>query len=261
MHDTTINATTLSGGFVGGTGIGENITDNSVIKNTLSGTINAKDIQSLIAAYLQIVVSNVGGNAGVYSGSVKVIILNIQSTITNKIADNAKINANTVDLTNLIRTFEKVSITGVSFGSVNVGVTSITATINPTLTVQVGENAEVKAQDIRLKNWYNTNPVSSSNSKPSSLENVGIEIHTTSMSGALVGAQGTITIINHNTKVQTIINRNGKLIAGNSIEIINYGSFDAKSDYNSLQVGFVSIGANVIEVNLSGTVRLSYARK
>lgn len=59
MHDTTINATTLSGGFVGGTGIGENITDNSVIKNTLSGTINAKDIQSLIAAYLQIVVSNV----------------------------------------------------------------------------------------------------------------------------------------------------------------------------------------------------------
>ena len=256
LHDTTINATTLSGGFVGGTGIGENITDNSVIKNTLSGTINAKDIQSLIAAYLQIVVSNVGGNAGVYSGSVKVIILNIQSTITNKIADNAKINANTVDLTNLIRTFEKVSITGVSFGSVNVGVTSITATINPTLTVQVGENAEVKAQDIRLKNWYNTNPVSSSNSKPSSLENVGIEIHTTSMSGALVGAQGTITIINHNTKVQTIINRNGKLIAGNSIEIINYGSFDAKSDYNSLQVGFVSIGANVIEVNLSGTVSL-----
>ena len=256
LHDTTINATTLSGGFVGGTGIGENITDNSVIKNTLSGTINAKDIQSLIAAYLQIVVSNVGGNAGVYSGSVKVIILNIQSTITNIIADNAKINANTVDLTNLIRTFEKVSITGVSFGSVNVGVTSITATINPTLTVQVGENAEVKAQDIRLKNWYNTNPVSSSNSKPSSLENVGIEIHTTSMSGALVGAQGTITIINHNTKVQTIINRNGKLIAGNSIEIINYGSFDAKSDYNSLQVGFVSIGANVIEVNLSGTVSL-----
>ncbi|KMV77766.1 hypothetical protein HMPREF0979_01565, partial [Coprobacillus sp. 8_1_38FAA] len=256
LHDTTINATTLSGGFVGGTGIGENITDNSVIKNTLSGTINAKDIQSLIAAYLQIVVSNVGGNAGVYSGSVKVIILNIQSTITNKIADNAKINANTVDLTNLIRTFEKVSITGVSFGSVNVGVTSITATINPTLTVQVGENAEVKAQDIRLKNWYNTNPVSSSNSKPSSLENVGIEIHTTSMSGALVGAQGTITIINHNTKVQTIINRNGKLIAGNSIEIINYVSFDAKSDYNSLQVGFVSIGANVIEVNLSGTVSL-----
>ena len=256
LHDTTINATTLSGGFAGGTGIGENVTDNSVIKNTLSGTINAKDIQSLIAAYLQIVVSNVGGNAGVYSGSVKVIILNIQSTITNKIADNAKINANTVDLTNLIRTFEKVSITGVSFGSVNVGVTSITATINPTLTVQVGENAEVKAQDIRLKNWYNTNPVSSSNSKPSSLENVGIEIHTTSMSGALVGAQGTITIINHNTKVQTIINRNGKLIAGNSIEIINYGSFDAKSDYNSLQVGFVSIGANVIEVNLSGTVSL-----
>ena len=256
LHDTTINATTLSGGFAGGTGIGENITDNSVIKNTLSGTINAKDIQSLVAAYLQIVVSNVGGNAGVYSGSVKVIILNIQSTITNEIADNAKINANTVDLTNLIRTFEKVSITGVSFGNISVGVTSITATINPTLTIQVGNNAEVKAQDIRLKNWYNTNPVSSSNSKPSSLENVGIEIHTTSMSGALVGVQGTITIINHNTKVQTIINRNGKLIAGNSIEIINYGSFDAKSDYNSLQVGFVSIGANVIEVNLSGTVSL-----
>ena len=256
LHDTTINATTLSGGFVGGTGIGENITDNSVIKNTLSGTINAKDIQSLIAAYLQIVVSNVGGNAGVYSGSVKVIILNIQSTITNKIADNTTIKAQSLDLTNLIRTFEKVSIMGVSFGNISVGVTSITATINPTITVQVGENAEVKAQDIRLRNWYNTNPVSSSNSKPSSLENVGIEIHTTSMSGALVGAQGTITIINHNTKVQTIINRNGKLIAGNSIEIINYGSFDAKSDYNSLQVGFVSIGANVIEVNLSGTVSL-----
>ncbi|MDO5813400.1 MAG: hypothetical protein Q4Q31_09940, partial [Bacillota bacterium] len=256
LFDTTIDAKTLSGSFKGGTGIGEAIIDTSSITNTLSGTIEAKDVQSNIVAYLQIVVNNEGGSAGVYNGNIKTIVLKIESAITNEIADNTTIKAKSLDLTNLIRTFEKVSITGVSFGGLSVGVTSITAIIDPTLTIQVGENTVINADDIHLKNWYNTNPVSSSNSKPSSLDHVGIEIHTTSMNGHLVGAEGTVTIINHNTKVQTIINRNGRLIAGNSIEIINYGSFDAKSDYISKSGSVVGIGANVITVDLSGTVAL-----
>ena len=250
----TISTKTGSGSLVGVAGAIPTIKESSNINNTIIGNIEANNVSSIIRARLDIYLTMSGASAGLVSGAVKTITVTTDANISNNIGDKSLLKVTNLTLNNIIRTYQDIEITGVSITGIGVNTTIVDAKITPTISINVGNGASIFAKDkIELYNWYNVQPLFISDNL-SSLTNTGIKVITSSNGGSLIGGDGTKTYLNHNSKIYTHINANGVVYAGNAVKIASYGAFDANCEYNSATLSLISIGANLVTVDVSGII-------